>query len=75
MAKQPISYFIHLSCFCDAENVQLDNNETNEKFIIKQINTNEQLISRYLNGSSEEWIEEMEQYTESYEYRKIVIHL
>jgi hypothetical protein len=79
-ARLPISFFIHLDHFRDADTVQsfsLDNAKTNEKLVIKRVTrrSDSMTISRFPMDAAEEWIEEMAKYEDEDQYRNIRIYL
>jgi hypothetical protein len=73
LAKHAISFFIRTYNFPDVSIGQLDNNETNEKLVIKIDEDEKVLIGRYPNGTNMKWIEEMAKYEEHYEYHNIIL--
>jgi hypothetical protein len=73
LAKHAISFFIRTYYLPDVPIVELDNNETNEKLVIKIDEDKKVLICRYPNGANMKWIEEMAKYEEEYEYHNIIL--
>jgi hypothetical protein len=71
LSKRAISFFIRLNrSASDPNELELQNEETNEKLKIQLIDEDDVLISRHPIGANEEWIEEM---IPNDEYRNITI--
>jgi hypothetical protein len=76
-----VSYFILIHHFYRSndqvrtlESLILDNSQTNEKLVIKNICQGVVFISRHPIGASDKWIEEMSRWPSS-DYRKIVFRI